>query len=68
MKTESFWEKVRQMSSITISSCKVATSQGQVTELFERDQIKNLIKKCELELNALREKEKALSRTNDLTP
>ncbi|EKF9299631.1 hypothetical protein O1B50_000125 [Vibrio cholerae] len=68
MKTENFWVTVKQMADMTISSCKVATSQGQVTELFERDQIKNLIKKCELELDALREKEKALSRTNDLTP
>ncbi|EOW9127429.1 hypothetical protein ACN1T7_001746 [Vibrio cholerae] len=54
MKTESFWVTVKQMADMTISSCKVATSQGQVTELFERDQIKNLIKKCELELDALR--------------
>ena len=66
MKTESFWETVRQMSDITTSSCRVATSQGQETQFFERDQIRNLKKKCDIELAKL--KEEALSRGNDLKP
>lgn len=66
MKTESFWETVKQMSDITISSCRVATSQGQETQFFERDQIRNLKKKCEIELAKL--KEEALSRGSNLKP
>lgn len=65
MKTESFWEKVRQMGSITISSCKVATSQGQETIYFERDQLRNLKKLCERELAEI---EKATSRSSGCRP
>lgn len=66
MKTEAFWETVKQMSTLTVSSCRVATSQGQETQYFERDQIRNLKKKCERELARL--EEKALSLGTDLTP
>ncbi|MFH0225118.1 hypothetical protein ACGRPS_11205 [Vibrio furnissii] len=65
MKTESFWEKVRQMGSITISSCKVATSQEQETIYFERDQLRNLKNPCERELAEI---EKATSRSSDCRP
>lgn len=65
MKTESFWEKVRQMSSITISSCKVAASQEQETIYFERDQLRNLKKLCERELAEI---EKATSRSSGCRP
>ncbi|MCJ0804056.1 hypothetical protein [Vibrio vulnificus] len=61
MKTGSFWETVRQMGMLTTNSCKVATSQGQETIYFERDQLRNLKKLCERELAEI---EKATSRSS----
>ncbi|EKO3380839.1 hypothetical protein KW419_15995 [Vibrio fluvialis] len=67
MKTGEFWVTVCQMADITTSSCRVATSQGQDTHHFERDQIRCLLKKCERQLLVLDE-EVALNRGNGLKP
>ncbi|BBM66328.1 hypothetical protein VA249_29740 [Vibrio alfacsensis] len=67
MKTESFWETVKQMADITTSSCKVMQSQGQVELQFEYDQIRCLMKKCQHQLLVLEERV-ALNRGNDLKP
>ncbi|MGY2573731.1 hypothetical protein [Vibrio sp. C8] len=67
MKTESFWETVKQLGDITTSSCRVATKAGQDAHHFERDQIRCLLKKCERQLLVLDE-EVALNRGNGLKP
>lgn len=67
MKTRSFWETVKQMADITANSCRVATSQGQDTHHFERDQIRCLLKQCQNQLLVLDE-DVALNRGNGLKP
>lgn len=67
MRTESFWVTVAQLSDMTTSTCRVAASQGQNTNQFERDQIHCLLKKCERQLLVLDE-EVALNSGNCSKP
>lgn len=69
MRTQSFWETVNQMSMMTVNTCRVASSQGQSTDTFEREQIQFLKEKCERHLRVLdEENELALNRGNGLKP
>ncbi|EKO3556523.1 hypothetical protein GCS56_001680 [Vibrio metschnikovii] len=69
MRTGTFWETVKQMAMMTTNTCRVATHQGQNTEVFEREQIQLLKEKCERHLRVLDdERELALNRGNGLKP
>ncbi|HDM8047866.1 hypothetical protein [Vibrio fluvialis] len=69
MRTKSFWETVKQMSMMTINTCRVAEYQGQSIDTFEREQIQFLKEKCERHLRVMQdEDELALNRCNGLKP
>ena len=68
MKTQAFWETVKQMGMMTTNTCRVAAFAGQNTDVFEREQIQFLKEKCEHHLRLLDEEELALNRCNGLKP
>lgn len=54
MKTEAFWENVKQMIEMTCSTCKVMESQEQDCEAYEKEMIALVAKKCESQLALLK--------------
>ncbi|MEJ2766951.1 hypothetical protein VV869_23675 [Photobacterium sp. MCCC 1A19761] len=70
MKTDQFWEMVKQMSDMTMNSCRVIRVQQDVEgDRFELERLQILKARCDLHIQTVEKRiELALSRGNDLKP
>jgi hypothetical protein len=68
MKPDEFWQNVEWLGMSTGNTCRVAASQGQCMDSFERDQLVILKERCERRIRKLEEKSLASNRGNGSKP